>query len=128
MPNSKTLLYIILGIIFWFVAAMIVRFGGSAIFSEGNPLLLIMFLVAFPVTSVFLYITMKIGRLQQGELLKPIVIITVTAAALDGIAMTWFRQLYSNSFEVAFYGSAMILWGVSLGLVSAYILSNPKTK
>ena len=128
MSNSKTLLYIILGIIFWFVAAMIVRFGGSAIFSEGNPLLTIMFLVTFPVTAIFLWVTMKIGKLKQNELLKPIVIITAAAAAFDGIAMTWFRQLYSNSFEVAFYGSALILWGVSLGLIFSYILSTSKIK
>lgn len=128
MPNPKTSLYIILGIIFWFVAAMIVRFGGSAIFSEGNPLLVVMFLITFPITFVFLLVTMKVGKLKQAELLKPIVIITATAAALDGIAMTWFRQLYSNSFEVSFYGSALILWGVSLGLIFSYIFSNPKIK
>lgn len=128
MTKNKTSLYIYLGIIFWFTAAMIVRFGSSTVFSQGNPLLFVMFLVAFPVTAIFLYVTMKIGKLQQSELLKPVVIITATAAALDGIAMTWFHQLYSSSFEVSFYGSALILWGVSLGLVFAYTFSNFKIK
>ena len=41
---------------------------------------------------------------------------------LDGVALTWFRQLYSESFEVASHGAALILWGAGLGLLFAFYL------
>jgi hypothetical protein len=63
-----------------------------------------------------------IAKLGIHELLKPVVIMTFTATFLDGIALTWFRSLYSPSFEVALFGSAFILWGVGLGLLFAYLL------
>jgi hypothetical protein len=122
MTKSKQLLYIILGVIFWFVAAMIVRIGGEAVFTQNNPLLALLFVIAFPVTWVFFEITKKLGGINNSELLRPIVIITATATCLDAIAMSAFHQLYSQSFEVAFFGSAMILWGVFIGLVGAYYL------
>jgi hypothetical protein len=71
-----------------------------------------------------MYITALIAKLRAHELLKPVVIMTTTATILDGIALTWFRTLYSTSFEVAMYGSALILWAAGLGLLFAYYLEN----
>ena len=128
MKISKQLLYVALGVVFWFVAAMIIRFLGEAVFSENNPFLLLMFVLAIPITFIFIFITQKVANIKKEELLSPIVIITFTAAFLDGIAMTWFRTLYSNSFEVSFYGAALILWGVALGLFLTHILTNGSQK
>jgi hypothetical protein len=126
MNTSKQLLFVSLGVLFWFVAAMIVRFLGDAVFTENNPYLILMFMLTIPITFGFLFITQKVANLPKTELLRPIVIITFTAAFLDGIAMTWFRKLYSESFEVSFYGSALILWGVGMGLFLAHFLTNKK--
>jgi hypothetical protein len=122
MKNSQIPLFILLGVVFWFNAAMIVRYCGASVFSEGNPKLILFFALAVPITLASMYLTALIAKLGIHELLKPVVIMTFTATFLDGIALTWFRSLYSPSFEVALFGSAFILWGVGLGLLFAYLL------
>jgi hypothetical protein len=124
MTNSKSQLpiFIFLGVIFWLNAALIIRFCGSAVFSEGNPLLGVFFVVAIFITVFTIFILKQISRLKYDQLLAPLTIMTITATFLDSIAMTWFRSLYSLSFEVSFFGSALILWGAGLGLFFGYIL------
>jgi hypothetical protein len=39
MKNNNLSLLIFLGVVFWFNAAMIIRFAGTAVFSNGNPML-----------------------------------------------------------------------------------------
>ena len=111
-----------LGIIAWFNAAMIIRFLGESCLTENNPNLKWMFLLAFPVTALTIYLTKIISKLPYSELLRPIVIMTFTATFCDGIALVWFRQIYNESFIIALHGAALILWGVGLGLLFAYIL------
>jgi hypothetical protein len=124
MKNSKIALFVVLGIVFWFNAAMIVRFLGDNCLTENNPKLILMFLFAFPVTGITFYLTKVISKLEYSELLRPIVIMTFTATLCDGIALTWFRQLYSDSFEIAMHGAGLIFWGAGLGLLFAYILES----
>jgi hypothetical protein len=122
MKNTKIALFIALGIIAWFNAVMIIRFLGESCLTENNPNLIWMFLLAFPVTGITLYLTKLISKFAYSELLRPIVIMTFTATFCDGIALVWFRQIYSDSFEIALHGAALILWGVGLGLLFAFIL------
>lgn len=126
MNSSRLFLYTVLGIIFWFGAALLVRFIGPHALTEGNPLRLLMFVVTIPVTVGFLATAKIVGKLQWHQLLRPMVIMTYTATFLDGIALTWFRALYARSYEVALFGSALILWGVGMGLCMAYILEQRK--
>lgn len=128
MKNSKLVLFVALGIAFWYQAAMIIKYFGDSVFSANNPKLPLFFFLAIPITIASMYITALICKLKLNELLRPVVIMTFTATFLDGIALAWFRQLYSNSFEVALNGGAWILWGAGLGLLFAYILENRKAK
>lgn len=120
MRNSKLLLFIVLGTAFWLNAAMIIRFFGKAVFTEGNPKMMLFFGLAIPLTLVSMYIAKLVGNVRFDELLKPLVVMTFTATFLDGIALVWFRRLYSDSFEVALHGAAWILWAVGLGLLFSY--------
>jgi hypothetical protein len=122
MKISKYPLFIFLGIVFWLNAAMIVRYFGASVFSEDNPLLPVFYGIAIVITIISISILKLVTRRRYDALLEPIVIMTITATFLDGIAMGWFRSLYSPSFEVAFYGSALILWAVAWGLFLGLIL------
>lgn len=128
MKRSKQILFVVLGAVFWYQAAMIVRYFGESVFSENNPILILFFLLAIPITLGSMYITKLLTKLNFSELLKPVIIITFTATFLDGIALAWFRQLYSQSFEVALNGAAWILWGVGLGLFFSNYLDRKSTK
>lgn len=101
---------------------MIIRYFGTTVFTEGNPALIVFFILAIPLTLASLYITKVISQLGYEELLKPVVVMTLTATLLDSIALARFRQLYGDSFEVALCGAAWILWGAGLGLLFAYLL------
>lgn len=122
MNQPKVLLFTALGVVFWFNAAMIVRVCGASVFTAGNPRLLLFFGLAIPLTLLSMYITKAIAKLRFADLLEPVVLMTLTATMLDGLALAWFRQLYSSSFEVALHGAAWIFWGAGLGLLFAYIL------
>lgn len=122
MKNTKITLFVTLGIIAWFNAVMIIRFLGESCLTANNPNLIWMFILAFPITILTIILTKLISKLPYSELLRPIVIMTFTATTFDGIALVWFRQIYSNSFEIALHGAALILWGVGLGLLFAFIL------
>lgn len=128
MKTSKVRLFVGLGIVFWFTAAMMIRYAGATVFSDVNPLLFLFFILAIPVTVGFMYFTTLIANVRFSELLHPVVIMTLTATFLDGIALTLFRQLYSQSAEVALHGAAWILWGVGLGLLFAYYLAEQNTR
>ncbi|TAE30674.1 MAG: hypothetical protein EAZ91_10110 [Cytophagales bacterium] len=127
MKNSQLLLSVALGVAFWFAAALIVRFGGTAIFTENNSMLIVIYGVAFPVTGAFLFITKLFLNVSYNQLVRPIMVVTLTAALLDAVALSWFRALYSHSFEVALHGAALILWGVGLGLLAALWLEQRVT-
>jgi hypothetical protein len=120
MSPSKIFLYVFLGVVFWFNAAMIIRFMGDSFLTDNNPKLILAFLLTFPVTGITFYLTKLVTKLAYSELFRPIVIMTFTATFLDGIALTW--------FEVALHGSALILWAVGLGLLFAYYLEEKGVK
>ena len=122
MKSSKIALFVALGFVAWFNAVMIIRFLGESCLTENNPKLVWMFLLAFPVTAFTIYLTKIISKLAYSKLLRPIVIMTFTATFCDGIALIWFKQIYSYSFVIALHGAALILWGVGLGLLFACIL------
>jgi hypothetical protein len=126
MKQPQLSLFILLGVVFWLNAALIIRYFGASVFSEGNPLLGVFFVVAILITVFTIYILKIISRLRYDQLLRPLTIMTVTATFLDGIAMTWFRTLYSQSFEVSFYGSALILWAVGWGLFFGLVFESGK--
>jgi hypothetical protein len=128
MKSSKLILLIILGIVFWFIAAMTVKLLGNSVFTEHNLYRLLMFAATFPISFVFIQITVKLAKLKKAEILNAVVIMTITATFLDGIAITWFRQLYAESFETALYGAAWILFGAGVGLLFGYVMSNQTSK
>jgi len=122
-------LYVVLGVVFWFSGAMIVRLLGEAVFTPGNPLLILVFIATIPLGRVFLWIAQRIGKLPDtGKLpdkavFAPMVMMTQVAIMLDGIAITWFPQLYGDTPTHVMLGAAVILWGGGVGLVIAWIMS-----
>ena len=124
LTQLQTLLFIFLGVVFWLNAVLIIRYFGESVFSQGSSLLSAFWAITIVITVVTVYILKIVSKLRFDELLKPLVIMTVTATILDGIALTWFRSIYSQSYEVALYGAATILWGAGLGLLFGYLLES----
>jgi Family of unknown function (DUF5367) len=126
MKNSKLILCVILGVIFWFVAVISVKILGNYVFTESSPYKIIMLAMLFPTSYLFILISQKVAKLQKPEILKAVVIMTITACFCDEIALTWFRQIYAETYEVSHYGAAWILSGVGVGLLIAYFMTDEK--
>ena len=116
-------LYVVLGVVFWFSAAMMVRLLGEAVFTPGNPILILVFIATIPLGRVFLWIAQRIGKLPDKAVFAPMVMMTQVAIMLDGIAIAWFPQLYGDTPTHVMLGAAVILWGGGVGLVIAWVIS-----
>ncbi len=119
---KKTSLAVILGIAFWLNGAIVINQMGDYILTDNNNLRSVGLLIAIPVTVITVIIAKYLLGLPYSKMVKPIVLMTLTATFCDTIALTWFQSLYSNSTDIAFHGAALILWGAGLGLLIAYYL------
>jgi hypothetical protein len=106
---------IVLGVLFWFAAAMIIRYQGSLL-TEGETRAL-MFVLAFPLAWTFMYVLKALAGLRTGQVVAAVSLCTAAAAFCDGIALGWFPELYGN---YAKEGGALILWGAAAGLAISF--------
>jgi hypothetical membrane protein len=113
MKNSKLLIIIILGVVFWFSGVIGVKLLGDYEFTENSSYKFIMFLLFFPMTCLFILISQKIAKLNKSETSKAVVIITITAVFCDGAALNRFRQIYTQTYEVSHYGATWIFYGAA---------------
>lgn len=126
MKNSKVILCILLGVVFWLNGVMSVKLLGNYVFTESSHYKLIMFALLFPAIYLFILICQKLAKLQKSEILKAVVIMTITASFCDGAALNWFRQIYAETYEVSHYGAAWIFSGAAVGLLLGYFMNDEK--
>ncbi len=126
MKNSKLILCVILGVIFWFSGVITVKLLGNYVLTENSPYKFLMFILLFPLIYVFFLISRKVADLKKSEILKAVVIMTITASFCDGFALNWFRQIYAETYEVSHYGAAWIFSGAAVGLLLGYFMNDEK--
>ncbi|GAA4351338.1 hypothetical protein GCM10023185_09890 [Hymenobacter saemangeumensis] len=111
MNTRKLLLSLLLGIVFWLLAALFVRYAGRYFFT-GHPVrLLVLFAATLPLSGLFILIAKGLLRLSPPELYDSAVVMTGIATLLDGLALTFRQSLYGESSGVVLLGAAWILWG-----------------
>jgi Family of unknown function (DUF5367) len=126
LKTPKLVLFVVLGIVFWFAAAMLVRFAGASVFTGDNPLLIILYVASFPILFATIALARALSGFAMQDMFEPTVIMTLTALFLDGIAIAWFSQLYGETPTHVMRGAALIMWGAGAGLLCAWLLSKPK--
>ena len=119
MEKSKQFKYVLFGVLFWFFGAMFVRFTGDFFFTGSMSLKMILLAVTFPMAYSFI----KIANPAPNETMECTVIMTYAATFLDGLALTFFRQLYHESLEICLFGAAAILFGGAAGLLLGHIMN-----
>jgi Family of unknown function (DUF5367) len=120
--SVNAILFISLGAVFWFEALLFIRFGGEALFVNGNPWLLFLFVASIPVVWVLVKIGAVIGKVDGDDLLSAVAIMALTATLLDGMALTWFQSWYGLAQTGLLLAAAWLLWGVGISL--AFALAN----
>ncbi len=122
MNSHKITLSVVLGAVYWLLAALFVRYFGSFFFTGHSPWLPVLYAASVPGSWLLLANARWLGRLDRSEVLESVVIMTFVAALLDGVGITFFQSLYGPSSQVVMLGAAWILWGVGCGLAIAYAM------
>lgn len=116
-------LFVVLGLVFWFLALLFVRLAGTSIFSLGNPALPVLYVLAYPVLWGAVWLSSAISRVPLKDMVAPVVIMTVTAMVMDGLAIGFFPQAYGDTHTHVMLGAAFILWGAAGGIICAWVTS-----
>lgn len=119
-PLTNLILFASLGTVFWLEALLFIRFWGEHLFTNGNPWLLFLFASSVPIAWILVKISATIGKVEGGDLLTAVALISLTAMLLDGIALTWFQNWYGLEQTQLLLASAWILWGAGVGLAIGY--------
>jgi hypothetical protein len=122
MNTHKRILSIVLGAVYWLLAALFVRTFGAFFFTGHSPWLPLLYAASIPGSWLLLANARWLGRLDRSEVLESVVIMTFVATLLDGVGITFFQSLYGPSPQVVMLGAAWILWGVGCGLGIAYAI------
>ena len=102
------------GIVLWFVFALVIRTFGAVLFVPGSLQLVLSFALLVPIAYLGVWSLEALGA--KGPLLLPaLVVATIPAGLLDGLALTW-TTLYGPAAQT---GAAWILWGVAWTLLFA---------
>jgi hypothetical protein len=116
----NTALFIVLGIVFWFSGVLFIRFAGEALFVSRNPWLFLLFIAAIPAAWGFVKITAVVGQISGDALLGAVSLASVSAAVLDGIALTWFPSWYGLEPSGLLLAAAWLIFGFGAGLGIGY--------
>lgn len=109
---------IALGIAFWFLAAMMVRFLGPFVFVAESGTLVLTFVFSIPLAWAFFWLGTALSGARGADVLPAVSVLTFVALCLDGVALTWFRGLYGPTYA---YGGPWIMWGAGLILMFALL-------
>lgn len=114
-------LLVALGAIFWFLAALVIRFLGPGVFAPGSAVLLLVFALAVPIAWGFVWLGTAIAGARGAAVVPAVAIMAATAMLLDGVALTWFPALYGLPPASLVIVGACLLWGVGWCLVIAFL-------
>ena len=119
---SNTLKAVILGFLVWFLVLIAMHLIGDAVFSEGNPLLIVAYIISFPAGVLFTYVMRSFMNVPMREMLQPMVIFAIVAVMMDGFSFG-FTKFYGVG-EHELYAAAFLLWAPGVFLLCALWLIN----
>jgi hypothetical protein len=124
-PNVP--LFVILGALSWFIGVLFIRFAGAAFFIEGNLWLIGLYVLTIPVAWLTVKGIVLASNLSGVNISIAVVIMTITATLLDGVAIAWFPSLYGLPTAAHLLAAAWLLWfvGVALGISVIPVLKSP---
>lgn len=116
---------VVMGIILWFVAAMMLRFLGPMGVYDGIARI-VLYAAIIPGTLPFLILFQKIAGLTRQSVATGFSLGTATAMLCDGAALAWYPQLYGSGVELHAGAGGTILWGAGVGIFLAYALNRSR--
>lgn len=122
MTAPQTTVSAVIGIVLWFVAAMLCKMLAPFGVHEG-ALTLITYVLIAPGILPVIVISAKIAKLSKPQIFAGISVMTMVAMVFDGVALRWLPFLYGSSITDTAGAGGMILWGAAWGMIWAFILN-----
>ena len=117
-------LSLVLGAVLWFLAALLLRYVGTAGgFDGANRALLFAAILPGSIPVVLLF--RRVLALGPGQLTGAVALGTAAAALLDGLALSWWPALYGTETALIAGSGATILWGAGALIFLAYAFDRP---
>ena len=122
MPTTRqTVMLALMGALFWFAAALVVRWTAADWAGRDGATVLVFVLIVIA-TIPALFMGARVAGMGREQFLAVGAIMVGVAALLDSIALTWFRPLYGTDPAIVLAGAAAILWGAGIALVLGIVL------
>ena len=115
---AQYMLYMFVGFIIWLAGVIIVRAVGSTVFSEGNALLIVFFILSIPVGFINTMVTRPIFRLPMRDMMIPILVMVFTTLTLDGLAVG-FTDIYGIDSDLVRYAAGWLLWSFGMQIIAS---------
>jgi type IV secretory pathway TrbD component len=122
LSQRQFLISVLMGIILWFVAAMVLRFMGPLGIYDGIARI-ILYVAIIPGTLPFVFLFQKVAGLTRQTLAIGFSVGTAAAIVCDGLALAWYPQLYGATVELHAGAGGTILWGGGVGLFLAFAMA-----
>ncbi len=119
LSRGQIVILVAWGLVFWLIAALVIRFAPPSLFAGGAPTVLLFaatVLVAWP--SV--WITRRLPALRPDQLVAGAALASAAAMLCDGIGLTW-SSLYAPAGPAPLASAAWLLWGVGWILLTAFL-------
>ena len=122
IPTTRqTVMLALMGALFWFAAALVVRWTAAGWTGRDGATVLVFVLIVIA-TIPALFMGARVAGVGREQFLAMGAIMVGVAALLDSIALTWFRPLYGTDPAIVLAGAAAILWGAGIALVVGIVL------
>jgi hypothetical protein len=122
-PALRLPLLAVLGVGFWFLAAMTIRLLGPPVFVPGSAALPLVFVLTVPIAWAFVWAGKLLSGAKGAAVFPASVIMTSFAMLFDGLALTFLPSLYGLPPASLLLGAAWILWGAGLIQLIAFVQS-----
>ena len=113
---------ILMGVVLWFVAAMMLKYLEPMGVLDGNARLLTYALI-IPGTVPFVFLIKMAAGLGRHQLALGLSLATGTALLCDGVATAWFPELYGPDNDSVLRSAAAILWGGGAAIMLGFLFN-----
>jgi hypothetical protein len=121
LTTAQTVTLAVMGAIYWFVAALVVRWTAANWVGSDGPTALV-FALIIVATVPALFLGMAVAHIDRDQAQISAAIMTGTALLLDGMALTWGQSLYGSNPAIVLGGAASIMWGAGVAIVLGMLL------
>jgi len=111
-----------MGVVLWFVAAIMLRYLEPMGVLDGNARLLTYALI-IPGTVPFVFLIKIVAGLSRNQIALALSLATGTALLCDGIATAWFPELYGSTDDSVLRSASAILWGGGVAIWLGFLFN-----